>query len=49
MTEFEKKWHDMYMLNMVSIDTLRKLADAGKLTGNKVDEWERERKIEYGM
>ena len=49
MSEFEKIWHDRYMKNMVTVDTLQKLVDAEKLDADTVDDWIDERKELYGF
>jgi hypothetical protein len=48
MTDFEKHWHDRYMSNMVSVETLQMLIAAGKLTQGTVDGWIEERRERYG-
>ena len=48
MTVFEKTWYDKYMNNYCLESTLIKLANAGKLDINKINEWIEERKEKFG-
>lgn len=48
MNEFEQKWHDLYMSNMATKETLNKLAIADKLKQADVDKWIAERLEKQG-
>lgn len=48
MTPFEQAWYTKYMNNMVTLDTLKKLANAGKLGMLAVEDWVEERQQKYG-
>ena len=41
-------WHEKYMKNLVSIDTLNKLVVAGKITQQEVDKMIADRLEQYG-
>ncbi len=43
MSEFEKKWYDLYLRNMVTVETLNKLVVSGKLSKEDVESWVVER------
>ena len=49
MTVFEQTWYDKYMNNLCTEATLRKLANAGKLSKDLVDEWVKERQEKLGF
>lgn len=42
------KWHELYMINAVSIITLNKLVTNGKLTQEEVDKMIADRLEKYG-
>lgn len=49
MTNFERDWYEKFMRNMVTVETLRKLAAAGKLDAETIDAWAAERMEKYGV
>ena len=48
MTPFEQSWYIKYMRNMVTLDTLNRLVNAGKLDALMVEDWVEERQQKYG-
>lgn len=48
MTDFEKKWYDLFMRNMVTTSSLKKLVISNKLSETSVYNWEKERLETYG-
>ena len=48
MTSFEQMWHDKYMNNLVTLNTLKKLVDANKLTEMFVENIKSKRQDMYG-
>jgi hypothetical protein len=49
MEPFAQEWHDKYMKNAVTAETLQKLVGAGKLSAEDVEAWIAERKAVYGV
>lgn len=41
-------WHEKYLKNMVTVDTLNKLVAAGKLSQEEVDQMVADRLEQYG-
>lgn len=48
MTPFEQSWYIKYMRNMVTLDTLNRLVNAGKLDSLMIEDWVEERQQKYG-
>ncbi len=43
------KWKELFMKNMVSTETLKKLAEAGKIKADVIEAWSAERLEKFGF
>lgn len=48
MIEFSNKWHNLFMKNMVTEESLQRLVNANKLIQSDVEKWKAERLEGYG-